>query len=242
MERPLYIRAMLHASAPVAAGLTVVLAVVALALRTLTWGGAVSGALIGLAVSAAYGLPGLGTLASFFVLGSLATRLGWERKSAEGTAEARGGARDAVRVAGKGAVAGAIAAAQLVVGADLRPAFAGAVAAALADTLGTEIGSLARGQAVRLPSFRRVPRGTPGAVSLQGTTAAAFGALAVAAIAATAHLPLHADAIPWVAAAGLAATLLESVATSVLGRARGPGWVRNLLTTGAGGALAALAP
>jgi uncharacterized protein (TIGR00297 family) len=216
--------------------LTAVLAVVALAAGTLTLSGAVAGVIVGACVSVGFGLPGLAVLGTFFVAGSVATRIGWEKKTARGTAEAGEGRRDWKRVAGKGGVAAAVA---LATAAEVRfpggvpaAAFTGAVAAALADTMGTEVGVLARGTPRSLPFFRTVATGTPGAVSAQGTAAAAAGAVIVVIVARATHLLMD---VGTVAAAGLVASLLESVAVGV--GLRAPGFVRNVLTTFAGAAL-----
>ncbi len=97
------------ASAPLALGLTVSLGAAAYLFKAVTGGGFVGGLLVGATASVAYGLPGLGVIGAFFVLGSGATKVGWARKSREGTAEAGGGARDARRVLGKGGVAAGVA-------------------------------------------------------------------------------------------------------------------------------------
>ncbi len=85
---------------------------------------------------------------------------------------------------------------------------AGSLAAALADTLASEVGKAWGRTARLLPSLRRVPPGTEGAVSLPGTAAGLLGAALVAAAAAwTGFLPTS-----WllpVAAGGFAAMLAE---------------------------------
>lgn len=58
-------------------------------------------------------------------------------------------------------------------------AFIGVMASVTADTWATEIGALSRREPVTLIGWRRVPRGTSGAVSLTGTLAAAGGALVI---------------------------------------------------------------
>jgi uncharacterized protein (TIGR00297 family) len=207
----------------------------------LTTGGAVAGAAVGLGVAFGMGASGVWVLGAFFVIGSAATKLGWARKSAEGTAERGGGARDARRVVGKGGVAAlAGAMAGLAVASDAPwPALSiGALAAALADTLGTEIGILSRGTPRLIPSLRAVPRGTPGAVSIAGTLAAAIGAGLIAATALIAGL-MDAGPAALCAATGFVGAMLESVVTAAApGARRVPGWVRNLMTTGIGGGLA----
>ncbi len=222
-----------------ALSLTLVLAVAARFAKAFDTGGAVAGALVGAALSIGHGLPGVAALAAFVVVGSAATRIGYARKSAEGTAERGGGARGGARVIGKGGVAAL--AALLPLGALGGAAVAGALAAALADTLGTEIGTLSRGTPRVPPSFRRAERGTPGAVSILGVAAGAIGAGVVAVVAGAGAL-IAWSAVVAVVAAGVIAALLESVVTgAVPGMARAPGWTRNLLTTGAGAALGAAA-
>ena len=75
-------------SAAVAFALTAVLAVAARAAGALTTSGALAGAGIGLCVAAGLGVPGLLVLGTFFLVGTIATRIGWKTKEAGGTAEA----------------------------------------------------------------------------------------------------------------------------------------------------------
>ena len=234
-------------SAGLALAVAAVLAVAARFAGALTTGGAVAGALVGACVSIGFGLPGLAVLGTFFVVGTLATRIGWEKKKARGTAEASEGRRDWKRVVGKGGVAAAIAATAAFnvwevtehLGNDLRIAFAGALAAALADTLATELGTLSNGSPRTIPSFRPAPAGTPGAVSALGLFGAALGGALVAYVAGRTLFPR--EAVEWptyrgLAIAGLVATIIESAAVGM--GLRAPGFVRNLLTTAAGAFLA----
>lgn len=226
-----------------AAGAAAVLAVVAWALRAVTWGGALAGVAVGAAVAAGFGAPGLIVLGAFFVAGTIATRVGYAAKAARGTAEATGGSRGAARVVGKGGVAAALALAA-VAGVHEPVAYCGAVAAALADTLGTEIGSLSKGAAWRIPQCVRVTHGTRGAVSIAGLAGAAAGCGIVLGAAVLSHLPVpEPGGWPRAAAAVLAGGFLGSVLESlVVGIAppfaRTPGWVRNVFTTAAGAAIA----
>src|SRR5262245_2334012 len=120
-------------SAGLALAVTAVLAVAARLAGALTTGGAVAGAAVGACVSVGFGLPGLAVLGTFFVVGTLATRIGWATKKARGTAEAGEGRRDARRVLGKGGVAAASALWSVATGDDrfLYVVFCGASAAAL---------------------------------------------------------------------------------------------------------------
>lgn len=235
----------LHETALPALAATVVLALVARAARAVDTSGALAGIFVAGSISAGQGLPGLGLLALFFASGSVATRVGWARKQDEGTAEAGEGARDARRVLAKGGIAalcGLICAAGAGAGAGWAAgALAGALAAATADTLGTEVGTLARGRPRLLPTFRAVPRGTPGAVSWQGTLGGAVGAAALAAVAGAGGVVAWTVA-PFTAAAGIAGSFLESAAGALPAVREGvPGWVRNLFATGSGALLGGLA-
>ena len=230
--------------------LTLVLALLARIAGTLTTGGAIAGFVVGMCVSAGFGLAGLAVLGTFFVAGSLATRIGWKTKKARGTAEAGEGRRDAKRVLGKGGVAAAVALVTTLRPGLLGPSpeivFAGSVAAALADTLGTEIGLLWTGRVIRLPAFALVAAGTPGGLSWLGTAASAFGAALVGAVATGSGLVLVSDdpakaalqsamTMLGITTAGFAGALLESLAVGC--GLRAPGFVRNVLTTLAGAAI-----
>jgi len=251
-------------SAGWALAITAACAVLARLVGALTTDGAVAGAVVGACVSLGFGLPGLAVLGTFFVVGTLATRIGWETKKARGTAEAGEGRRDWKRVVGKGGVAASVSIGWAFPILPLNApsawaSFCGAIAAALADTLATEIGTLSSSAPRTLPSFRKTTTGTPGAVTSLGVAAAVVGAGMVAAMTAwldpwrpieepanpmltmsPAHPPLWRfvlfDLYLYVAAAGVAASLAESLAVGV--GLRAPGFVRNLFTTAAGALLA----
>jgi uncharacterized protein (TIGR00297 family) len=238
-------------SATTALAITAAAAVVALFTRVLATSGVVAAFVVGACVSVGFGLPGLAVLGTFFVVGTAATRIGWAKKTARGTAEAGEGRRDWKRVVGKGGVAALV---SLVAAADagaLGPSpevvFAGSAAAALADTLGTEIGLLWTGRVLSIPRFRLVPSGTPGAVSWPGTIASGAGAALVAVAASGAGLfvvsadpakaAIQSCMLPLgVAAAGFAGALSESLAVGC--GLRAPGTARNVLATFVGAALA----
>jgi uncharacterized membrane protein len=207
--------------------------------------GTVRGAFAGLVVAAAAILGlGPGALAplAVFVLGAGAlTRLGRERKERMGTAEGNRGRRDSRHVAAKLGLPALLGLAALATRDRewLQLAYAGSLAGALADTAATEVGPLARGPAAALAGARlkRAAHGDAGAMSAAGLAAAALGSAAVAAGAAISGLVAPA-AIPVLAAAGLAATVVESlVAGSGRGRALGH-FGRNALVSVAAAALA----
>jgi uncharacterized protein (TIGR00297 family) len=101
----------------------------------------------------------------------------------------------------------------------LAVAYVAAFAAALADTLGTEVGSLYGRRPVSLLSAKAVAPGTRGAVSLPGLAAGLVGAGVIGVLAVIVGL-IPIDLLWVVAAAGLAGSVFESV-LSDLARLRG---------------------
>jgi uncharacterized protein (TIGR00297 family) len=174
-------------------------------LRLVSRSGAVSGAILGFLVVAFGGWRHYGLLWAFFLLGTVATRLGYRRKKAAGLAESNEGRRGASNVWANCSVP----LAYLMFG--FPPiAFPAALAAALSDTLGTEVGTLYGRRAFSLLTFRRLKVGTPGAVSVAGTLASLVGA-ALMALAAW-SLKVTLPGIVWlIVAGGFLGSLAESV-------------------------------
>jgi len=175
------------------------------AARVVSPSGAIGGAVAGFVILAAGGWRAYAILWVFFLAGTLATRLGYRRKAAAGTAQAKGGRRGAAHVA-----ANCLVPACLVVLGLPGAAFAAAFGAALADTLGTEVGTLWGRRPFSPLSLRPLPAGTPGAVSLPGTAASAFGAALVAAAAVAIGLVPRSAGFAC-AAGGFLGALAESV-------------------------------
>jgi uncharacterized protein (TIGR00297 family) len=201
-----------------AAAVNVAVAVAAGKLGIVSRSGAVAGALAGLLVLAAGGWGAYAVLWAFFLAGTLATKLGYSRKARAGVAQADRGRRGAAHVAANVGLPAAL----LLLG--VRPvAFVAALAAALADTLGTELGSLFGRRPFSLLSLSRRRVGDPGAVSLPGIVGGAAGAALIGAVGVFSGVitaPALA-AIAVVAAAGLAGSLAESAAFDLAGRGGG---------------------
>lgn len=111
---------------------------------------------------------------------------------------------------------------------------AAGLAAALADTAASEIGKAFGRRTYELPSFRSVPPGTEGAVSLPGTLAGLAGSVAIAATGVGSGF-LGATGFVIVSLAGFAAMLAEGFLPR-LGRATNSG--TNLANTVIGALLA----
>ncbi len=178
---------------------------------------------------------------SYLALGSLVTRLGLRRKQAQGLAEARGGRRGPANVWGSAAVGTCLA---LWVGSGLGPqplllvGFAASFAAKLADTFGSEIGKRWGRTTVLITTFQRVPPGTEGAISLEGTLASAAGSGLMTCIAVALGFLSTTAVAGLVVVVGLLATLLESVIGAVAQR-RLP-WLSNELVNAIQTGIAAL--
>lgn len=181
--------------------------------------GAAAGAAIGAAIYLFGGWRAFVLLLAFFTLGSAATRVGFARKSAAGLAEARGGRRGAGSVLANGAVPAACA----VLAATTREpriflaALVGALAAAAADTVSSEIGQVWGARPRLVTNGRRVPPGTNGAISLVGSTAGLAAAAALAALARALDL-VPAGELVAIALVGLAGTTADSFLGATLER------------------------
>jgi uncharacterized protein (TIGR00297 family) len=202
------------------AGLTG-LTILAYAVRALDLLGAVASFFLGLEVALLGGLPWLGLMTLFPVIGVLATRVGYRRKQERRVAEEAGGERGVANVLGNGLGPG-LAALGLLLDPLVPPAasalaFATALAAVTADTLASELGVLS-GKARRvLPPFPPAPAGENGAVSLRGQLAAAAGATVIA-VAAAFLLPIP-PTLAWIpAVGGFLGCQLDSVLGATLER------------------------
>jgi uncharacterized protein (TIGR00297 family) len=156
-------------------------------LRGLTPAGVAHAALLGTLVYAAFGAGGYALVCVYFLAGSAVTKLRLAQKQAEGIAEARSGRRSPASVWGSGA-AGMAAAAAALAGvppgdALWRLAFVASFASKLADTASSEVGKAYGRTTYLCTTFRRVPRGTEGAVSAEGTAAGVVASAAMATLA-----------------------------------------------------------
>jgi len=116
--------------------------------------------------------------------------------------------------------------------------FSASFAAKLADTCGSEIGKRWGRTTVLITSLRRVPAGTEGAISLEGTLASLVGSGAMALLLWALGLLSSPAAVGLVTLVGLLATLIESLIGATLqGRYR---WLSNELVNGLQTLIAAL--
>ncbi len=153
-----------------AAGAALAVTIPAWRLGALSVSGAIAATVVGTVVLGSAGLGPALVMVFFFLSSSALSRLpgGGERS--------RRGAKQ-VLANGFIAAAAAMASGEFPLA---RVAFLGALAAAAADTWATEIGTRLGRNPRSILTMRPRPPGSSGAVSIQGTTAAALGGLAVA--------------------------------------------------------------
>ncbi len=230
-----------------AAGIPLVIGLSAWALHFVRRSGVLAGIPLGILVLRLGGVAGFCVLTGFFLLGTLLTRMGYSAKAAKGVAEAAGGRRGASHVAancGMGLILlvaraiwarqGLSAAGQGIVWA----AFTASFATAASDTASSEVGQLLGRHPISLRTFRTVPVGTEGAVSLEGLAGGLGAAMVLALIGRGVGLVDWGGALA-VALGGFLGNVLESVAGTWGRRALPHGWL-NFANTAIGAALAAV--
>jgi len=178
-----------------AAGALIAAAIAAVAWRagSLSRSGAVAAIFIGtLGIAAGWEWGAL--LVLYFLSSSLLSRVDTSVKAQRsGSIVEKSGARDAAQVLANGAVFATAAVLELIVPSSLWLfTGAGALAASAADTWGTEIGMLAKNSPRMITTWRVVPTGTSGGVSVIGLVATVGGALFMAVAAWLLHRNAHA--------------------------------------------------
>lgn len=187
--------------------------------------GAIAAAILGTII---FGLGGLGwavSLLIFFVSSSLLSRLFKRQKDYLEEKFSKGSRRDAGQVVANGGIAGVCVILHLLFQEAIWPwvAFAGALAAANADTWATELGVLSPRLPRLITTAREVERGTSGGISLTGSLAALAGAFLVALAAVLlwqgkifSLAPAAMGWMIWISLAGLAASLIDSLLGATL--------------------------
>jgi len=191
----------------------------------------------------------------YLFLGQAVTKIGFKEKDALGIAEGRGGRRGAENVWGSALTATicAAGAAQSFLRGDSFLGIEGSVwilgyvsslATKLADTFGSEIGKAYGKSTYLITSLKSVPRGTEGAVSLEGTAATAVGGAILASYACFGVGLISVQGIAVATVSAFLATLVESLIGATLQGKESFEWmtneVVNFINTLVGAALAIL--
>ncbi|MEM7594545.1 MAG: TIGR00297 family protein [Cyanobacteria bacterium P01_A01_bin.83] len=187
--------------------------------KLLTPFGYLNALILGVIVWGTLGWRGYLIVMLFFLLGSVLTFVGIEQKEAEGIAESRSGVRGAGNVWGSALAATICAIATLFCPAPYKYLFVlGYVASfctKLSDTTASEVGKAYGKTTYLITSLKPVPRGTEGAVSLEGTIAGALASLLLAVIAWIISL-ISPIGIIWCVIAAFIATTIESLIGATL--------------------------
>ncbi|HEY9121696.1 MAG TPA: DUF92 domain-containing protein [Brevefilum sp.] len=166
----------------------VLIAFLAFRAKALNKSGGVAAAILGTIVFGLGGLEWALLLLIFFISSSALSIFFDVKKGTSGENFSKGSRRDAWQVAANGGMAGILALSHFILSkfasaSELLPplwiSFGASLAAANADTWGTELGLLNPGKPVLLCTFKRVPKGTSGGVSLVGTLASLGGSALV---------------------------------------------------------------
>ena len=223
---------------PLALGLNIAVALAGYRARTVSRSGAICGAIIGSIIFAATGWRGWVLLLATFLAAAVTSRLGLRRKTLLGIAEERGGRRGAANaIANTGVAAAAAVVALLSPSAPMALiAFAAALTAGGSDTVASEIGKAWGRQAYLVPTFRHVPPGTSGAVSLEGTAAGLIGAFVLGSLALLLQV-VQAHALAPIVLAATIGAFAESTLGATL---EAPGIVNNDVLNFLNTAIAAL--
>jgi len=218
-------RAAVMAQLPWAIAVNAVVAWLGYRARTVSRSGTISGALIGIVIYAAGGWRAWVLLFATFFVAAAASRFGVKRKVLLGIEEERGGRRGAGNAFANCGIAAfaAVAAVATTHHAAAWLAFVAALTAGGSDTVASEIGKAWGKSTFLVTSFGRVKPGTPGAMSLEGTTAGVVSAFGLALIAVALGQITTAMIVAVVVGATVGA-LVESVLAAAL---EGPGILNN---------------
>jgi uncharacterized protein (TIGR00297 family) len=187
--------------------------------KLLTPVGNINGAILGILVWGTLGWRGYLIVVFYFLVGSGLTFVGMEQKEAEGIAEERSGMRGAGNVWSSALAASLCAIATLFCPESIKGLFVlGYVASfctKLSDTTASEVGKAYGKTTYLITNLKSVPRGTEGAVSLEGTIAGTLASVVLAAIAWVIGL-ISPIGIIWCVIAAFVATTIESLIGATL--------------------------
>jgi len=207
----------------VAAGFTLVFALVGRAVRGVNWSGAAGGAAACFALFAGMGPAGFALLATLFLATLLSTRIGYARKQKLGLAERREG-RNARQVLANLAVAALCAILFAARGSHIwLVATVAALAEAATDTVASEIGQVGSDHARLITTWQRVRPGVDGGITFSGTFAGLLGGLLLCMVAVVGGILMPSEM--WIpVTAGFTGMLADSFLGATIQRR---GWISN---------------
>jgi len=162
-------------------GITFLVLFAAFVAGVITFRGMHTAAAVGLLIYIFGGWPIYAALGIFFVLGSMISRVGKEKKLGPGALHQRQGPRGPVQVLANAGPALLMAAAYRLSGNDVfLLAAIVSFGAAAADTFSSEVGMLSKAKPVSILTLRKTQRGLSGGVTLLGLCGAVLGAVTFA--------------------------------------------------------------
>ena len=154
--------------------------------KLLTPWGYLNAWLLGVLVWGTLGWPGYTVVMFYFLVGSGVTKIGMAEKEAAGIAEKRSGMRGPENVWGSALTATICALITIFVASPLQELFilgyVASFATKLSDTTASEVGKAYGKSTFLITTLKPVPRGTEGAISLEGTVAGMIASIAIAII------------------------------------------------------------
>lgn len=205
---------------------------------------------LGVLVWGTLGWPGYGVVMFYFLVGSGVTRIGMAEKEAAGIAEKRSGMRGPENVWGS-ALTGTLCGLGILALTWTQPdpsspwvgllalGYVASFATKLSDTTASEVGKAYGQRTFLITTLRPVPRGTEGAVSLEGTIAGFLASVVIAIVGWAVGL-----VSPWGIAICAVAAFVATNLESVIGATLQSQWtwltneVVNLINTTIGAAVA----
>ena len=155
--------------------------------KLLTPWGYVNAWVLGVLVWGTLGWQGYTVVMFYFLVGSAVTKIGMAEKEAAGIAEKRSGMRGPENVWGSALTATICALMTVLVDSPLQEllilGYVASFATKLSDTAASEVGKAYGKSTFLITTLKPVPRGTEGAISLEGTVAGIIASIAIAIIA-----------------------------------------------------------
>ncbi|XP_010093454.2 protein VTE6, chloroplastic isoform X2 [Morus notabilis] len=198
----------------------------------LSFSGIVAAFLLGTLTWRAFGPSGFLLVATYFVIGTAATKVKMAQKEAQGVAERRKGRRGPGSVIGS-STAGCICAFLSIFGVGGKAysriwelGFVASFCTKLSDTIASEIGKAYGKTTYLVTTFKVVPRGTEGAVSVEGTFAGVLASILLASVACLMGQINAPETVICVLASQIA-NLGESIIGAALQEKEGFQWLTN---------------
>jgi uncharacterized protein (TIGR00297 family) len=174
----------------------------------------------------------------YLFLGQLVTKIGFDEKQSLGIAEGRGGRRGPENVWGSaltGTLCAAAAAQALKSGSPFLGlssnvwilGYVASLATKLSDTFASEIGKAYGKTTFLITTLKIVPKGTEGAISIEGTLASVMGGFLLSLFASLVVGLVSTQGVGLATIAAFMATMVESLIGATLQEKKGTTWMTN---------------